>query len=267
MLFNSPLDLLFKTLESALSAIKVARENKVLGDVSFKVIDNSKDLDYSNQVRGVIQSLDLTEICDLKFEESPKNRGYGITHNQAILSVESDIHLVLNPDVELRETSIYHCISALLNNSNIVLVSPIAFSIRGERLSLCKRYPSVLALGLRGIAFQPSKKLFQSILDKYEMLDLVGIDDKVSVPFVSGCFMLCKTQALQSIGGFSEKFFMYFEDFDLSLRLREIGDIVSHPSVKIVHHGGNVSKKGIRHICFFVYSGIRFFNRHGWRFI
>jgi GT2 family glycosyltransferase len=86
------------------------------------------------------------------------------------------------------------------------------------------------------------------------------------VPIASGCFMLLRRAAFDAVGGFSPQFFLYFEDFDLSIRLRQAGwEIAYLPSMVITHYGGNAAKKGLAHIRMFVSSAVLFFNLHGWR--
>ncbi|NJR72189.1 MAG: hypothetical protein HC782_03800 [Gammaproteobacteria bacterium] len=82
---------------------------------------------------------------------------------------------------------------------------------------------------------------------------------------MSGCCMLMRGEVWQRVGGFDEKFFLYFEDFDLSKRIAAIAEIHRLPSFQIIHGGGNASNKGLKHIRFFVQSAWRFFNKHGWR--
>ena len=60
---------------------------------------------------------------------------------------------------------------------------------------------------------------------------------------------------------------MYFEDYDLSLRMAELGQVQFLPQVRIVHHGGYSARKGWGHIGMFARSGWRFFQTHGWRWI
>jgi GT2 family glycosyltransferase len=79
--------------------------------------------------------------------------------------------------------------------------------------------------------------------------------------------MVIRGDALRQVGGFDDRYFMYFEDFDLSMRLRELGRVVYAPRVSVVHHGGYAARKGLRHVLYFMRSGIRFFGQHGWRFI
>ena len=107
----------------------------------------------------------------------------------------------------------------------------------------------------------------QAAGERYEMRDVCSGEAPVDVAIASGCFMLVRTAALRAVGGFNEDFFLYFEDFDLSLRLAEKGRLVFEPRMHIVHHGGYAANKGRAHVKYFIRSGIRFFNRHGWRLI
>jgi GT2 family glycosyltransferase len=84
------------------------------------------------------------------------------------------------------------------------------------------------------------------------------------IPLISGCFMFVRTETLKEVGGFDELYFLYFEDFDLSIRIGKLGKVVYAPRVRIVHHGGNAAGKGFHHLKMFIQSGIRFFNKHGW---
>jgi GT2 family glycosyltransferase len=77
--------------------------------------------------------------------------------------------------------------------------------------------------------------------------------------------MICRSKEVLNAGGFDPHYFLYFEDFDLSLRLKDQGKLVFHPGMKIIHGGGHAARKGISHIIHFVRSALRFFNTHGWK--
>ena len=87
----------------------------------------------------------------------------------------------------------------------------------------------------------------------------------MDVPIVSGCFMFFRRDVLDAVGGFSPDYFLYFEDFDLSLRVSKVARIAYVPAVRIVHHGGDAARKGLKHIWMFTRSAVTFFNTHGWR--
>ena len=209
----------------------------------------------------------LAELAD-KYSASLNcgqgNVGFGRGHNLSFGKI-GDYHLILNPDVELAPESLREALRFMATHPECGVLTPAVFWEDGSRQYLCKRYPSVLDLVLRGFAPKTIRRLFRKRLDRYEMRDVIGDEVVWDPPIVSGCFMLFRGDVFRKLGGFDPRFFLYFEDFDISLRTAEISRIAYVPSVKIVHHGGHAAKKGWKHIRMFVRSGIQFFNKHGWR--
>jgi len=195
------------------------------------------------------------------------NVGYGTAQNLAIRTARSDYHLLLNPDLELEEDFLATGIRYLENEQDISVVSPHAQYKNGQKQYLCKRYTSLLIFFLRGFLSSLGRRLFESKLAKYEMHELQESTTSKNIPIVSGCCMLCRTEKLQEIAGFDENYFLYFEDFDLSMRLQKTGGLAYVPAMKIVHHGGKSAAKGMAHIYYFARSGIRFFNTYGWQLL
>ncbi len=60
--------------------------------------------------------------------------------------------------------------------------------------------------------------------------------------------MLFRTEVLKKLGGFDPRYFLYFEDYDLSLRTHEVARVAYVPSVRVLHHGGDAARKGWTHI-------------------
>ena len=91
------------------------------------------------------------------------------------------------------------------------------------------------------------RTLFRRRLDRYEMRDVMDVDpprDVIGIPALSGAFMLAKRVAIDRTGGFDPKYFLYFEDFDWSVRLNRVTKTAYVPSVQIGHHGGGAAKQG-----------------------
>ncbi|EMM3426593.1 glycosyltransferase family protein [Klebsiella aerogenes] len=196
-----------------------------------------------------------------------ENLGYGRAHNLTI-DQKFDYHLILNPDIEFFPESLYSALQFMENNTDCGLLSPQCFWVNGDRQYLCKRYPDVSVLFIRAFAPKFIQNIFRKKLEYYCMKDEIQAESVLwNPPTVTGCFMLFRTNTLVSLGGFDKDFFLYFEDTDLSLRACRITSVAYVPDVKILHHGGNVSKKGLKHILFFTASMIKFFRKHGWSFI
>lgn len=254
---------LAETLRTLVQAINFAGEHLDL-NVSLSVVDNGDETLMPPLWHQLCESppefIDKVEWLTLS-----DNKGYGKANNEVILAADSDYHLLMNPDVELFEEALKEGLVCLEEDVNSVLVSPKGLDGSGRQVSLAKRFPSVLVLLLRGFASTRVKEHFKAYLESYSRKDLFDKQDPAFIDIASGCFMLCRTSALKSVSGFSPDFFLYFEDFDLSVRLKKKGKLVYLPSMVIVHHGGNVASKGWHHIKLFSRSACRFFMRHGWR--
>lgn len=201
----------------------------------------------------------------LTFYVDKNNPGFGVSHNRA-LNVTADYNLILNPDVELDPHALSESIQFMESNSDCDLITPYATWPDGSIQRLCKRYPSIFIFLLRAWGTEFLKKVFRRYLGKYEMRD--ELDDSSvfwDPPIVSGCFMFFRHNILKNIGGFDSRYFLYFEDFDLSLRVNKISRIAYVPQVKIIHYGGNTARKGWWHIRVFSKSMVLFFRTHGWK--
>ncbi|MEN4889470.1 glycosyltransferase [Erwinia billingiae] len=193
------------------------------------------------------------------------NIGYGKAHNLT-LTENADYHLILNPDIILSEYSLVNAIEFMSLHHDCGLVTPLARWRNGEQQYLCKNYPDAFTLLVRGFAPNFVRKFLKSRLRKYSMVDEIS-DDKVfwQPPIVSGCFMLFRNSVLLDLKGFDPRYFLYFEDTDLSYRAAKLTKIAYVPTVEVVHHGGNASRKGLKHISLFTSSMIKFFNKNGWK--
>jgi GT2 family glycosyltransferase len=267
VLHNSDLDLLRRTLQSLHDSARAARAAGYLEPVTVALVDNASDPSYRARLEPELLNWPCDDALGVSYLPQSHNRGFGHGHNTVLARLDSQFHLVLNPDVELQPDTLRAGLARLMHGEDIALACPRVVGRNGEQEFLCKRFPSVLVLLLRGFAPSFVRRLFQRRLVSYEMRDVCAGDRPVDVSIASGCFMLMRTRALQAVGGFDDEFFLYFEDFDLSLRLGRQGRLVFDPAMTIVHHGGYAASKGRRHLKYFIQSGLRFFNHHGWRWI
>ncbi len=249
--------LLSQCLDALCESLKVAEQATHLTDWAIHLVDNGANENSLKQLQSAF-AFDLT--CN------DRNLGYGAAQNLSILRSDSRYHLILNPDVELEETAILTALKHLENESETVILGPNGKDLTGQPCHLGKRYPSILTLFLRGFAPSIVHPLFSARLAKYEYQD-ISDSGFSEVQLLSGCCMFARTDVLKEVGGFDPVFFLYFEDFDLSLRMAKHGKVVYLPGAKIVHHGGNSARKGLKHIRMFIESAGRFFNRHGWKIV
>lgn len=261
VLFNPEMGLLSAVLDKFSDALDSASSHYL--STRLIVVDNS--ISPSQKIKEYIESIRC--FSSVQYISRVDNPGFGIAHNQAIHYGEGlRYHLILNPDLEVAPDALKNALEFMERHPECGLLTPFATWENGQVQRLCKRYPTVFDLLLRGFAPAFVKRSFQTRLAKYEMADQLNNHDVLwDPPIVSGCFMLFRTAVLQQIGGFDPRFFLYFEDFDISLRAGKISRIAYVPQVKVVHHGGHASRKGWRHIWMFGRSMVTFFNIHAWR--
>lgn len=261
--YRPELALFARALASLAAAIDEARRAGELGESRLVVIDNGPPERHAE----IAQALKAwpSQAGALEVIAGQGNVGYGRANNLALNGARSDFHLVMNPDVELEPAALREALRAAREHPEVGLIAPAAYGDDGELQYLCKRYPSVWVLFLRGFAPALLKHRYARAIHDYEMRDVIADRFVPNVPLASGCFMLARTALLARLGGFDPRFFMYFEDYDLSLRLGRESQVAYVPRARIVHHGGDASRKGPRHVAWFLRSAWRFFARHGWK--
>ncbi|HEY5861788.1 MAG TPA: glycosyltransferase family 2 protein [Casimicrobiaceae bacterium] len=262
------LKLLERCLRKLALAIAAGQEAGVMRTVHLALIDNSEDKAAAVGVTRLGKARFQDTGVHVTYLNGHANIGYGAAHNLVLHGTGSDYHLVLNPDVELAPDALANGVRWLDEHPDVGALAPFARDGAGRPVFLCKRYPAMVDLFLRGFAPALMRRAFKRRLDRYEMRDILGKDppqNVIGIPALSGAFMLVRRDAIDRTGGFDPKFFLYFEDFDWSVRLNLITKTAYVPSVQIGHHGGHASRKGPRHIGWFVRSGWRFYRLHGWK--
>lgn len=265
--YRSDPDILLGAVSSLLVAVERARAASVLGSVQLDLIHNALPDEQFSALIESIRDRASNHAVGFQLYEGHGNIGYGRGHNLSIHKSSSDYHLILNPDVTLSPDCLTQGLQYLLSTSSVVAISPAVRDGDGNKQYACKRFPSVLNFLLRGFAPAVVRRRFATRLAQYELQELSEDAVTTAIPIISGCFMLFRTSALQSVSGFDERYFLYFEDFDLSLRVQAEGTLAYVPTMHITHLGGHSARKGLRHIGMFVRSGIRFYNTHGWRLL
>ena len=255
-------------LDSLVEALRRAREVLDLR-VSVQVVCNDEAPERVQTVAAVVEEFADAGALPMRLEfiAGQGNIGYGAAQNLAIRRSSAEFHLVLNPDVVLDAHALAESVRFLDECPDAVMATPRGFDAAGRYAGLAKRQPSVLVLLLRALSVQASPGLFGRRVGRYVYSDCLPSDRPQRIDLASGCCMFCRTAALQSIGGFDERYFLYFEDYDLCRRIARLGGIYELPGVSIQHHGGHTARRGLARIARFLRSGIRYFNSHGWRIL
>ena len=202
----------------------------------------------------------------VKYIHNPSNPGYGSTHNIAIREYwdKTKYHLVLNPDIYYSGGVLEDIISFMDKNGTIGLLMPKVLYPDGKIQYLAKLIPSPFVFFTR--RFLPIASLKKKILDKFE-LRFSGYDTIMEVPYLSGCFMVFRTEALQKINGFDENIFMHMEDLDITRRCYDAGfKTIFYPNQVVYHDHLYKSFLTITNLKMYFTSAFYYFNKWGWIF-
>ena len=194
-----------------------------------------------------------------------KNLGYGAAHNIAIrrsLEQKTPYHLVINPDVEMKSDVLGVLIQYMEENPSVGQLMPKVLYPNGEIQYLCKLIPTPSDLFFR--RFLPAAWT-KSSNERFE-LKHSGYNRVMNVPYLSGCFMLLRTEALKNVGLFDERFFMYPEDIDLTRRINRYYKTIFYPNVSIFHHHKQGSYKNRKLLRIHLWNLIKYFHKWGWFF-
>jgi GT2 family glycosyltransferase len=229
------------------------------------IVDNGGLRD--NDIRASLDAL-AGQGMTCEISRGHGNIGYGRAHNLAIERAKSRYHLILNPDIDMSADALANAFDFLEAHSDVGLITPRIDDHEQGIQYLCRRYPTVLDLFVRGFLPEAARRWFAGRLGRYEMRDIINGRDVVwDPPIVSGCFMFFRTDLLKRLSGFDPRYFLYFEDYDLSLRAHELARIAYVPAVRAVHHGGGAARKGSAHVRMFMTSAFKFYNRFGWKWL
>lgn len=213
---------------------------------------------------------DLRKYCDIRgvnYFHNPLNPGYGAGHNIAInkaIEGGSKYHLVLNPDIYFDNTVIPRILNLMELDSSIGNVMPKVYYPDGSIQYLCKLLPT--PYDWIGRRFNPIKYFVNRRNELFE-LRFSEYNKQMNVPYLSGCFMFLRIDALKNVGLFDENIFMYGEETDLGRRLIQSGyKNVFFPEVSIYHEFQKGSHKSFRLTWIGIKSAIYYFNKWGWFF-
>jgi len=195
-------------------------------ELSLYVIDYSTDSKYKN----IFKSSSIS----IKYF-SKENRGFGFGHNFAYKnSNDSEFHVVLNPDITFNKNLFFELSKHLDRNKKCIACSPIIRNIDNSYQLSGRPTPSFLKLLLR--RFLPNS-IFTQTNNVSDLNYFLSYGKSyINAPSISGVFIFIRKEFFTSLNGFDDRYFMYMEDFDLSLRIRKYGEIHYLKKLSLKHH-------------------------------
>ena len=173
------------------------------------------------------------------------NVGFGTAVNQAVAASDAPLLLLMNPDCQLTPGAVQTLIAALEASRSCAVVGPRVLDPDGAIQGSARGDPDMLTGvfgrtgGLRALLpFLPVARRNVVVEEA-----ISSGQPSVVVDWLSGACMLVRRDAFQAVGGFDERYFLYWEDADLCRRLRAQGYHVRFvPGATVVHQVGRSSQ-------------------------
>lgn len=193
--------------------------------------------------------------------KSKTNGGFGYGCNLGAKSATGEYILFLNPDTVLFENSVVTMLKTFTDMKKVGIVGPLMVDGKENNLPTINTF---ITFGRAIVAYSFVNKLFPKNIVSKKFWMLEKDRTKLSkVDVISGACMLIKKDLFEKIGGFDERFFMYFEEQDLCLRIVKEGyKVIFNPRGVISHKvGASLSDKKVIKI-YFQKSRFLYFKKH-----
>lgn len=166
-----------------------------------------------------------------------RNLGYGSAANLGAAGATQPWLVVANPDVEFRPGALDALIAAAARNPAAGALGPAVLNPDGSRYPSARELPS-LTQGA-GHALLGRVWPTNPWTVRYQRRQEWVADAERTAGWLSGACLLLRREAFEDVGGFDERFFMFFEDVDLGERLGKAGwQNVHVPAARVVHAQG-----------------------------
>lgn len=199
-------------------------------------------------------------------DNTTDNVGFGAGHNTAIrqaMAKGAKYHFVVNPDVSFEPGTLRRVVAFLEERPAVGLVMPKTVNADGSMQYNCKLSPE--PMDLIGRRFLPTRLI--SKRNDFFMMKWADYESVMEVPYLCGCFLCFRTEALQQVGLFDECFFMYPEDIDITRRMWSGGWHPTYfPGAVVTHAHEAASYKSVKMLLVHVWNMIKYFNKWGWIF-
>lgn len=185
--------------------------------------------------------------------DNEKPAGYGKNHNRICSRVKSPFFCVLNPDINFKENPFPNLLENFMDE-RVALVGPKIVDPEGREEDSARREPTFSGLVLKALGRNNGT---------YPVAERGGV---LRPDWIAGMFLLLRCEAFQKIGGFDEKYFLYYEDVDLGKRLRLAGyEICQDRRVSVIHEARRESRRNWLYARWHLASMARYlFKYRGW---
>lgn len=241
-------------------------------DITISIVSHNQDYILSNLVKKLSKySANISKVIithnkfesnslidqDLPFEvliiQNQQPKGFGANHNQAFENCNTPFFCVMNPDIDINIDP-FNILKSNFTDSLTGIVAPSVYNLQGEVEDTARYFPTPFSI-LRKILFNYNGAF------KSDSMEICYPD------WVGGMFLLFRSSIFKDLAGFDEKYFLYYEDVDICLRLWKYGfKIIQSKEIFVIHDARRTSHTNVKYLKWHIESLLRFFITHFGRY-
>jgi len=199
---------------------------------------------------NVPESVTLPDDARVTVIGNAEPKGFGANHNAAFAACAQTFFCPLNPDIEF-DRNPFPVLSAALGDNRVALVAPLVRSPDGKIEDSMRHFPTPGSLLTKALGGSDGRYVVRE-------------GEAAFAPeWVAGMFMLFRGRDFHELGGFDERFFLYYEDVDICVRVWQKGmRILACPKASVIHDARRDSRRSLRHLRWHLVSMARFLWKH-----
>lgn len=224
------------------------------------VVDNASSDNSVEQLKSIFPQV--------KIIANTENLGFSKAVNQALrIGKDSDFFLLLNPDTAITENTLDEMLAFLQTHPEAGAVAPSLLLADGTIQISYGRSPSVATYITDNSFLHPLRIIFRRLIRKiFSDREKEKIHQRrgeaIEVEWLMGACILFPAEIVEKIGGLDEQFFMYAEDADFCLRIRQLGKKIYYlPYVAIYHYHKGVSRKFLESTYVHLFNSILLYHK------
>ncbi len=213
--------------------LKVLHKQEFPFESEIIVVDNSPSEGLERKLKE--------QFPRVIYMSSQGNEGFARANNRGIGKAQGEYLLILNPDCIVMPLSIHTMIEYLDLHPDTGIVAPQLLNPDGSIQYSCHQFPTwYMPLARRTLLGNTSWG--KDYIRDYDMeeWDHTTVKD---IDWAMGACLLVRTELIREVGGFDERYFLYFEDTDLCKSFWKRGYKVTYiPQAKVFHFHERASK-------------------------
>jgi GT2 family glycosyltransferase len=240
------------------------------GELLCKSVGSIIQNDAKNLVSNIIvvdnascdeSMLHLPDVKKIRRVKNLQNLGFACACNQGFKLTSSPYVLLLNPDAMVFENTLSACVNFMESNPDIDILGCQLLNDHGRVSPSCARFPKPYRYFFHAIGLT---RILPAIFHPPTLMTDWDHQSSDSVEQVMGAFMFMRRSVFDRIGFFDERFFVYYEELDFSLRLKKSGGKTYFNSkIQAMHSGGGTTNSVVGFRLFLsLQSRLRYARKH-----